>query len=279
MSIARFVYLLPMLSIVAICLFGSGCAPAAYNRYQTADTLGAGEVKIAVTANYSPSPVNQSAEKVRTQMDDRFREWSAPYSGETWVRNLEESFTEPFVYGQANHIYNPNFEAIFAVGVHDSLDFEIRSTHSGYVRFNTKARVFRYKDMLAISIAPGAGYVEYDGEASGDNYTDTANGRMITAELPVIVGWEFKGVSPYAALYLVYHNIDMDYRRQTEGTPYIFDESIKDTYHLYLPGLIGGLQYKHKWCIVTLELTANYMLSDLVNGLVISPGFLVGAQF
>lgn len=86
-------------AIFAFLLLPMGCAPVTYNRYQTAQTLGKGEMKFMVGANFANDLAALNVPfDLQDEMDEKLFDWSEKHPGnEDDVREINwHEFWENF---------------------------------------------------------------------------------------------------------------------------------------------------------------------------------------
>ena len=274
--------------LVCFILTCLGCAPMTYNRYQTAHTLGKWEMKLAVSANMSRDPIFQAWNELAGEMDREFLGWAQHKDLERQyidaVLEANENIDETAMYS-SDAGFIPDCELIYAIGVHDRVDLELRSTISGYYRLNSKILIAELGPHGGLSIAPGIGYraihtfrfhTSYKPE---DNIeiSDDFSGWAMTAEVPLIIGWRFSHVSPYMAPMYAYHYLNVDYTRRTDHLHPEFERTLQYDLHFHQVGLIAGVQFSFWHIIITPEIAGIFHTGPGVDVLALYPGIALGA--
>lgn len=273
------------LSIMLAMLIGqSACAPVTYNRYQTAQTLGKGEVKLLAAAAIAHDLTAPAAFDISDDMDTELLDWSRDHPGNEGevLELVGEDLLLDTLWSMEFAI--PDVEVIFAVGVHDRVDLEARISALGYGRFNTKVLLLKFGERGALSVAPGLGYrrVEGSGSIAGGDAKDTYKGSVITAELPVIVGWQWEHVAPYVAPVFNYHRMTLQYTREATGFNPDFKRTLDYDFDIHNAGLIAGVQFKFGAFVITPEVVGNYSFSpgnDHIDMFFVYPGVSLGAAW
>lgn len=277
-------------AISALLILCLGCAPVTYNRYQTAHTLGKCEMKLMVGANIANDLALLSTPfDLQDEMDDKLLDWSDKHPGnedDVW-EIYNHDFWEGFLAILSLGVY-PDLELLYAIGVSDTVDVEARATFTGYFRLNTKIKLFSIGQNGALAISPGVGYRNIDDEqeakdgdvkygdepaSEDDNWQlkDKYEGYVITVELPVIIGWQFKHLSPYFAPVYYYNYMPIAFTRKISGLSSDFNETVDEVYNFHSIGLMVGLQIKLWKFLITPELVGVY---HIPSGAVTLPGFI-----
>lgn len=191
--------------------------------------------------------------------------------------------------------FYPDLELLYAIGVSDTVDVEARAILTGYFRLNTKTRLFSVGKNSALTILPGLGFrtIDEDQDAKdedikqenkpaseNDNWRlkDRYKGYVITGELSVIIGWQFKHLSPYIAPVYYYNYMSIALTRKIDGLSSDFKETVDKTYNFHSIGLIVGLQIKLWKFLITPELVGLYNIPFGARTLAgwIYPGLSIG---
>ncbi|MDP8256849.1 MAG: hypothetical protein P9M14_13955 [Candidatus Alcyoniella australis] len=273
--------------LLATCLLCVGCAPVSYNRYQTANTLGAGEMKLMIGANAAHDVIFPVYSEIELDMNDEMYDW-ARENGVGY--DLEDIFEDVLTESVLIMLYvptlglAPDFELLYAVGVHDRVDIEARLTASLYGRLNAKVLLAEFGDSGALSISPGVGFRDIKGDQSentiGDGEAeDSYSGYVLSAELPLLIGRQGEHVSPYIGPLYVYHYADIDYRRKTSGLDQEFDHTIEYGLSFHQLGLIVGSEFHWGHFSITPELVGMYHNGPGINYWMLYPGLALGGSW
>ncbi len=276
----------------ALCLLAllAACSPITYNRYQPAQTMGEGQFKLAASAEFGKEMAANVQTSLAAQMDQKVLAWSTshPLPG---GRTLGAAGVGP---PSSVGILNlpalsdpvPQANVYFAYGLTNTLDLEGSISTAPYFRFNAKAQVWQFGSRGAVAVAPGVGYLPFSESASGSGgrVKDKYSGYAATAELPVVVGWQYHVVSPYVGVLLAYNHIGLNFSRVDSDFTPAFSGFLTADYDLFSVGPMVGVQLKFGPFILTPELIALYAHgagSGLVlpHSFFLSPGLQLGGQW
>lgn len=271
--IRLFVYLLFCLAIIAL----TGCAGVNHNRYQTAETLGKGNMKMMAGSNISPVMHHHARFELEDKHDEEMRRQGI-YDGAGSA--LEEIFDS---LGAVFTTWPGDMEILYAIGVKDNVDLEFRLGASPTLRFNSKIKIAEFGKRGALAIAPGLGIKLFGGkDTDGDemvSVTDEFTGYITSLELPFILGWEFDRASPYLYFHDYLHAVSIEYRRHTQGLPKNYDETFEETY--YYNALGGGFGVQFLWgkFVLTPELGLFWLNGPEINMGMPSFGLALGGKW
>ena len=266
---------------LALC---ASCASVSYNRYQTAQTLGTGNMKLTASMQMENPITADAAWDMSRKMDDDMWHWSHNHPG-NWpeVSKITGGDVVGNLFGMilGAGLLAPDIEVSYSAGVHDRVDIQASLTAMLYGRFNTKILLTKLGPKGAMSIAPGIGYrrINYSDDISEGGTKDRMEGNLFTAELPLIIGWQFTHVSPYFAPAYFFHWMGLDYTRKSPDLEPAFSQSVKKKMTMNYAGLIAGVQFKWGKFVMTPELVVTYGPKYGKNIFWIYPGFSLGAAW
>jgi hypothetical protein len=260
----------------------ASCAPVTYNRYQTAQTIGQGNVKAIAAIDKSHELMMLKNMDIYAKVDEKLVDWSFEHPGneeevaEIVGLDVLDSFTTATVGATTFDV-----EAALAVGVTDWVDLEARATATGYFRGNAKFLVHKFGKRGAVAISPGAGYRGVDsGKVDiGSGAEDHYKGTVWTGELPIIIGWQWDHFSPYIAPMYAYHRLNVAYTRKVKDLSPSFEATINDSFDYHSVGLAAGVQMKIGGFICTPEIIGLYTMLDDLDYTMIYPGIAIGGLF
>ena len=279
-----------------VLLVCGGCSSVSYNRYQDAETLGKGTMRLQASVQWEPSHLPAIYDDIDERFDDRLGAWlrNSGYDDDPNIWDnpgggLADALGN--IFGEPDRDRpNPgaiNLECLFAYGVTDIVDLEARATLGGYARANAKIRLASLGESGALSIAPGIGYraIRYSDYWDSDLYrgfdqieiSDRVNGNLYTAEVPLIFGYKTGPASLYAAPFYAFHYTTLSARRETSGFEEEFRTELDRTYNIHVVGLIAGVKFQWGRFVFTPEVGAVY--SPTFNSWNIAPGIALGASW
>ncbi|MDP8256850.1 MAG: hypothetical protein P9M14_13960 [Candidatus Alcyoniella australis] len=270
-----------ILALSAIVML-SACAPFTYNRYQTAQTLGQGEMKLMVAANLGSDMASQLAPELIDEMEDKLDVWALEYPE---YQYLADKINDSDFWDDFEDIgfdgAQPDVEVLFAAGLTDKIDLELRVSGTLYVRANAKIMLAKLGNRGAFSISPGLGWhwiKEREYKLDYDLCIDSYKGQGYTAELPLIFGWQFEHVAPYFAPIYAFHFIEMDYTRDANVVP-TYKTEITEQFYAHQIGLAAGVQFHLGDILITPEVVGMYHTNEYFDMFSVYPGLALGATW
>ena len=261
----------------------SGCQPAAYTRYQSAHTLGKGEMQLLAASHIAPAPHGRAANDMEKDMDDKLEKWEETHGhGDADFEEAVEEIMEAIFVEPGRVISNAvgmDMEVIYSVGVADNVDIELRATITGYLRGNTKIKLADLGSRGALAISPGIGWRGFSYENDDDDYKDQYRGNLFTGELPLIFGWKWEKASLYFAPTYIYHRVNIRYTRDTYNLPLNFNGVIEEKLDFHVPGVVAGVETHVGHFIFTPEVGFFYYFSEKGDGGFLSPGMAIGGRW
>jgi len=261
----------------------SGCQPAAYTRYQTAHTLGKGEMKLMGASHFATAPQGLLAFELDKEMDKRLERWQQKYGPgdadwEEFVEDIVEAvFVMPFeILAQAGGF---DVEILYAIGVAENVDIELRATATGYLRGNVKVKIADMGTRGAMAISPGVGWRSFSHTTEDDDYKDQYRGNVYTGELPLIFGWKFDKTAIYFAPTYIYHMIDIRYSRDTYNMAHNFSDTIEEKVDFHIPGIIAGVEFSYGHFVMTPEISFFHTFNKYYDSGYLYPGLALGGKW
>lgn len=278
---------------LGLVMMAAACAPVTYNRYQSAHSMAQGEWQATVSAELGRDMVMPTYPYLEIEMKEKMREYTQEHTGHYDFEGAIEDLAETFALlaimspGAALGFPIPQTSLELGYGVTDRWDLHLGVTASGYVHANTKFELTRFGEHGALAMVPGLGFLHFNqgpDEVDDHDFTmeDSYTGNVFTVEMPFLVGWQFKHLSPYLGLHTSYHHTEIDFRRKIVELNPDFDTTISFAYDAVNIGLIAGLEWKLKYFVLTPELTALYsppLQEDIMPVLFLSPGVAIGARW
>jgi hypothetical protein len=271
--------------LVAVVLSAAACAPVTYNRYQIAQPLGTGKMKMEVAASYNRDLTFPIAWDIESKMDAKLMDWAAEhpqYLDEASQIAASDFFMNIFLglVATSVNVFAVEPEIIYAVGVHETTDLEIRVSGTGYARINTKTKAADLGRYGAFAVAPGIGYrnisqVSDEEEGAEDRY----RGYVLTFELPLLFSWKFDNVAPYFGPCYYYHYMPLEYTRKIDSFYPVFNETIREDYHFHNVGLTIGTQFKFGGFIFAPEMVMLYNNANGFETGSFHPGLALGGTW
>jgi len=280
-----------LLTAALTLLVAGACAPVTYHRYQPAHPIGQGEWKVTASAETGRDMIMPAETALHTEMESELWDYRFENDEDLQLADVFVDIVEVIAFSPMLMLGSmfglPEYGLDVGYGVTDSFDMYLGVTGSGYVHGNGKVRLASFGEHGALSLAPGAGFLlfdsgPFDGEENNLEYKDSYSGSVITAELPLLIGWQFEKLSPYFALHTSYHRVNIEYRREISELDPDFDATIDFAYDVLNVGLTAGLQIKLGHFLLTPEILALYavpMQDDVVPVVFLSPGIAIGAQW
>lgn len=247
-------------------VFLAGCTTN-MTRFQTTETLGAGNMKMQAAVTLGFNNFYQIDKELEKEMDEKSIEDARGTYDSDYVDIVKDGASydsyKDYSYFQSS------LEIIYALGVTNDIDIDIRASTGGQFRLNGKFKLPKFGRGGALAIAPGIGFQIINIESETDDgettiTTDTISGYLYTATVPLIIGWKCDVVCLYMHVGYGINLFDITYERDVSG---IYQYDFKKFEDVHIGYVALGMEAKFKHFMIGPEILAGmsnyYVLSQL----------------